>query len=112
MNVQPFVSVTTSVYVPAVCPEIVAVVCPPGDHKYVYGDVPPVGVLATTPIAPPAQDTFVTTAFTAKGVGCVMVTEVVIVHPIPFCIVTVYVPIGKLLAVAVVCAGTVFHRYV
>ena len=62
------------------------------------------------PLLPPLQETFVTVALTAKIGGCVIVTVDGKVQPKPSLMVTEYVPIGKLLAVEVVCVGAVFHK--
>jgi hypothetical protein len=43
--------------VPATSPDIVAVVCPPGDHKYPNGPVPPLTVALTEPLLIPKQVT-------------------------------------------------------
>jgi hypothetical protein len=56
---QPALSVTVTLYVPAVKLFAVAPELPEGDHAYVYGVVPPDGVTVALPLFPPLQDTFV-----------------------------------------------------
>jgi len=80
------------VYVPAVKPEAIAVVCEPElvDHAYVYGEVPPIGDAKALP--PPFTVTlFNTVALSATAVGAVIVTEPeeVAVHPCASVIFTV-----------------------
>ena len=64
--------------------------------------MPPEGVDAIEPLLPPLQETLDVTPDTASGVGWVMVTNVCVVQPIPSLIETEYVPIERLLIVAVV----------
>ncbi len=53
---QPVVaSPTETVYVPALLTLIEEVVCPPGDHKYVYGIAPPVTVAVSVIDPGPAE---------------------------------------------------------
>jgi hypothetical protein len=88
--VQPLLSVTVIVYVPAVNPATVVVVCPLL-HEYVYGPVPPVTpVTDTLPVAPPLQSTLVSVAvgvITAPVVDTIAVA--VWVHPFASVTVTV-----------------------
>jgi len=51
---------------------------------------------------PPEQFIFVTVLFKLMAVGCVIVAVAVAEQPMPFVIVTVYVPSPRLLAVTVV----------
>ena len=55
--VQPFTSVTVTVYVPATkfCGSCTV---EPFDQAYVYGDVPPVGVKLMLPVFAPWHNTF------------------------------------------------------
>jgi hypothetical protein len=55
--VQPFASVTVTLYVPATRPVRSCVVAP-FDQAYAYGAVPPVTVRSIDPVAPPKQATF------------------------------------------------------
>ena len=57
--VQLKLSVTRSVYVPAINPLAVAAEPPLGLQLYVYGEVPPVTVALAVPLAPLKQDTCV-----------------------------------------------------
>jgi hypothetical protein len=58
------------------------------------------GVITTEPLLAPLQVTLVTACVVVIGGGCVMVTEVVAVHPLLSVTVNVYVP-----AASPVCAG-------
>ncbi len=58
VRVQPFASVTVTVYVPAVNPVAVAAVCPPV-QAYVYGAVPPLAVTVAAPVLAPLHNTFI-----------------------------------------------------
>ena len=102
VEVQPFASVTVTVYVPAATPVIDAVVAV-FDHAYVYGDVPPVADAVAPPSDNPLQVMVESTCEAATNtVGSVTVDELVEVQPFASVTVTVYVPADKLLAVAVV----------
>jgi hypothetical protein len=80
--VQPFLSVTVTVYVPAVRLVAVALVPPLGAHEYVYGTVPPPAVTVAPPVAPPLHLTLVVELIEAvRTVGCVIVTAAVAVQP-------------------------------
>ena len=54
---HPLLSVTVTVYVFADNPVLFCVVCPPF-QRYVYGDVPPLGVMLIDPVDAPLQSTF------------------------------------------------------
>jgi hypothetical protein len=88
--VQPFASVTVTVYAPATKPEAVAAVPPDGAHEYVYGLVPPAGVTVAEPLLPPLHDTLVCEpAVKLMAVGCVIVKERVVVQLLASVTVTV-----------------------
>jgi hypothetical protein len=78
------------VYTPAARPVAVAVVWPPGIHKYVYGDVPPDTVTIAVPFAPPFAG--VDVAVAVNTAGCVIVTEVTAVQPLASVTVKLHVP--------------------
>src|SRR5690349_14868435 len=60
---QPALSVTVYVYVPAINPVADVVLPPDGAHELVYGGDPPIFVASAAPSFPPKQETFwVTTA--------------------------------------------------
>jgi hypothetical protein len=62
----------------------------------------------TLPVAPPLQSTFVVEGIEiVSSDGCVIVAIVDVVHPFASVAVTVYIPTGRLLIVAVV--APVFH---
>ena len=66
--VHPFASVTVTVYVPAISPVAVGVVCTGVVfHEYVYAGVPPAGVTVAVPVVPPKQFTFVPVAVAVKA---------------------------------------------
>ena len=75
MAVQPFASVTVTVYVPWSKPVIVCVVCPPGLHKKVYGGVPPDGFAVAVPsfVVGPVSSVAVAVTLT-EDEGSVIVT--------------------------------------
>jgi hypothetical protein len=81
-EVQPFASVTITVYVPAESPVALDPFPPLGDHAYVYGVVPPVGVTVAEPVLPPKQSTGDELAEVVSTGGCVITTEEVDVHPL------------------------------
>ena len=66
-----------------------------------YGAVPPVGVVDIVPLLPLLQDTLVMVLVTARGVGCVIVTDDPAIQPIPSLTETEYTPIERLLMVDV-----------
>ena len=103
--VHAFASVTVTVYVPALRPEAVAFVCPPGAHANVYGDVPPTGVAVALPVLPPLHFTFtIEPVLTDKATaGCVITADAVAVQAFASVTVTVYVPALRPVAVALVC---------
>ncbi len=70
--VQPFASVTTTLYVPATrfCGSCNVEVF---DHRYAYGAVPPAGVKLMLPVDAPLHNTFVPTALADKALGSVIV---------------------------------------
>src|SRR5205814_4768921 len=94
--VHPLLSVTVNVYVPAVSPAC--------DGVIVYPGVPPLGVITTEPFVPPLHVTLVTTCVVVIGGGCVIVTDVVAVHPLLSVTVNVYVP-----AVSPACDGVIVY---
>src|SRR6476620_2490278 len=58
--VNPLMSVTVTVYIPAMRPVAVCVVCTGVVfHEYVIGVAPPLGVTVALPVACPLQATFV-----------------------------------------------------
>ncbi len=90
--VQPFASVTVTLYVAALKLVAVGVVCPLF-QRYVYAPVPPLGVAVAVPFAPPLQDTFVPVTVTVTPVaGWVIMALEVVVQPFASVTVTVYVP--------------------
>jgi hypothetical protein len=68
--IHPLESVTVTVYVPAVSPVAVIVVCT-GElfHEYVYGEVPPAGTAVAVPSDPPNVVTGVELAVAVNCVG-------------------------------------------
>ncbi len=58
LAVQPILSVTVTVYVPAVRLEAVAAVPAPRVQLYVYGAVPPLATIVALPVAVPLHATF------------------------------------------------------
>ena len=89
--IQPLASVTVTVYVPALSPVAVGVVCTGVVfHEYVYGAVPPVAFTVAVPLFPPLHNTFVEPATTALSTGgCVILTDAVPVQPLESVTVTV-----------------------
>jgi hypothetical protein len=76
----------------------------------VYGAVPPVGATLAEPLPPPLQDTFIKVdAVAPSEVGSATVAVAVVVQLCASVTITVYVPAGSPLAVAVVCAGEVLQ---
>ena len=59
------------------------------DHKYVYGDVPPVAVKLAAPVDPALQDTSVPEILALSAAGSVIVTEAVAVQLLSSVTVTV-----------------------
>jgi len=107
--VHPLASVAVTVYVPAVRLLIVADV-DPVFHKYEYPTVPFDANEVAEPVEAPLHNTFVVEGIdTVNVVGCEIVAVVDAVHPFASVAVTVYVPIVRLLIVAVV--APVFHKY-
>ena len=98
------VSVTVTVYTPAVNPEIDWVVAPPGLQEYVNGPTPPLTPTVAVPSFPPLQETGVELAVALKLQG-IEFTVVVAVAIQPFASVTVtaYVPAPRPVIVCVVC---------
>ena len=67
--VQPFLSFTVTVYVPAERPVALELLPPEGAQVYVNGEVPPVTVAEALPVAPPLHFTLaVTLALTLSDV--------------------------------------------
>ena len=59
-------------------------------HAYMYGDVPPFAKAVADPLAPPLHDTGVLAVIaTVSNGGCVIVTVVCAVQPLPSVAVTV-----------------------
>jgi hypothetical protein len=87
--VQPFASVTVTVYVPAQRPVVVAAVPPEGAHEYVYGAVPPEATTVAEPVHWPLQRMFTCEPVVVIAGGCVIVYVLVIVHPFASVTVTV-----------------------
>ncbi len=73
--------------------------------------MPPFAETVAEPVLLPKHDTFVYPKIFAfkPAAGCVIVTETVVLQLFASLTVTEYVPAERLLAVAVYCAGTVFH---
>jgi hypothetical protein len=97
--VQPFASVTVTVYEPAISPVAVEPVPPEGDHAYVYAPVPPDAITDAEPVFPPLHNTFVCVPAVVIAVGCVMVKVFVVVQPFASVVVHVYVPAHNAVAV-------------
>src|SRR5436189_43716 len=93
---QPLLSVTVYVYVPAVSPACDAVI--------VYPLFLHVALPISEPFVPPLHVTLVTTCVVVIGGGCVIVTDVVAVHPLLSVTVNVYVP-----AVSPACDGVIVY---
>ena len=74
--VQPFASVTTTLYVPAAkfCGSCTVALF---DHKYVYGAVPPVDVKSIEPVLFPKHNTFTWVVDKTIGIGPLIVALVV-----------------------------------
>ena len=80
-------------------------------HIYVYGLVPPLAVTVALPLlCPQPGDVLLIIAIGPPGL--LKITLHVAVHIPPSVTVTVYVPAGILVTVALVCAGVVLHTYV
>ena len=60
----------------------------------------------------PANTGLLLVAVATNGAVSVKVTEAVVWQPLASVMVTVNVPAFRLIAVAVVCAGVLFHEYV
>ena len=80
--VQPFASVTVTVYVPAERFIIEGDCAPPGFQSYVYGEVAPCALTVAVPSAPPKQLTGVVRLFTTNGAGSVILKTNVDVQPL------------------------------
>lgn len=67
--VHPFVSVTTTVYVPTKRDDAVAPFPPAGDHEYEYGEEPPFTFTDKVPVLPPLHfmSVFERDKFIAEG---------------------------------------------
>ena len=103
--VQPFASVTVTLYVPA--PNVFgSSTLSPLDHAYVYDVVPPVTVISILPFSPPLHVGFTTTAavvvISRPPEGPVISTLLVVVQLFASVTVTTYVPAARLLATSVV----------
>ena len=66
-----------------------------------YALVPPPAVAIAWPVDPPLHDTFVCVVDTVNSAGCVIVTDVVAVHPLLSVTVTVQVAAVNPVTVAV-----------
>ncbi len=107
--VQPLLSVTVTVYVPALKLLIVAVVLiGVVFHAYVYGNDPPLGSTVALPLLTPQSGFEPLTVHVGLGVVFIVVLHVV-VQPKLSVTVTVYVPALRLLITCVVLAGVVLH---
>ena len=95
LPVHPWLSVIVTEKLPE--PKLLAVapVPPVGDHKYVYGPVPPDATTVAEPLVEPQVGCVGLIAPETK-VGCVTVAEVVAVQPFASVIVAVYVPAARL----------------
>lgn len=100
--VHPFASVIVHVYDPVPRLEAVAAVPPEGVQLYVYGPVPPEGVMVDEPLLPPLQLILVVAAAPATAAGAVMVNDCVVVQLFASVIVQVYDPAERPDAVAAV----------
>ena len=89
VNVQPFASVITQVYGPAMRFAAVEAVPPEGAHRYVYGPMPPDAFTAALPVLPPKQSTAVEVEVAASAVGCETVAEAEVVQPFASVVTTV-----------------------
>lgn len=108
---QPFASVTVTVYDPAISAVAVAPVPPAGAHEYEYGAVPPEAVTVAEPLLPPKQRMFAELVIVAPGPPVFATFAVaVVVHPLASVIVTVYDPAISPVAVAAVPPAGV-HEY-
>ena len=115
VTVQPLLSVTVTVQIPAVNPVTVAVDCAGTGsfHRYVYASVPPAPVAMACPLLPPLHDILVCVVVTVSTTGWVITAVCVAVQPLASVTVTVQVPAVNPVTVAVDCAGAgSFHTYV
>jgi len=71
---HPAASVIVIVYVPIHCPEMLCVVCPPGDQRYVYEPVPPLGFAVALPSQILLHEALDTKTFPKIGAGALIVT--------------------------------------
>lgn len=78
-----------------------------------YGEVPPDAFTVALPVLPPKQFTLLCAPMLllSAAAGCVMVTPTVVWQLFTSRTVQMWFPAPRLLAVAVFCAGVVFHRY-
>jgi hypothetical protein len=79
--VQPFASVTLIVYVPAHRFVALDVVINAGDHKYVYGGLPPDGIADDVPSQAPQLEVFVEEVPTITCIGWLIITVAVAIDP-------------------------------
>src|SRR5664280_634157 len=84
--VHPLLSVTVKVWVPAASPVWAGVMT--------YGPVPPEGVITAEPVLLPKHNTLTWLVIAAvnAAAGCVIVTSIVVVHPLLSVTVKVWVP--------------------
>lgn len=111
--VQPLASDTVQIHVPAVKLFAVAVFCTGVVFQlWTYGVVPPVTATVALPVLPPKQPTLVCALklVASAAAGCRMVTLLAVEHPFASDTVQVQVPAIRLVAVALVCTGVVFHE--
>jgi hypothetical protein len=87
-NVHPLASVIVTVYVLALSPVAVVVVCALL-HKYVYGDVPPLGVTVAVPLLGPLHNISVCVVVAEIADGWVITTDFTEVQPFASVTVTV-----------------------
>jgi hypothetical protein len=106
---QPLASVTETMYVPLARLLIEVVVAPPGLHKYWYGGFPPVAETVAVPLLA-IHGISVTVTETEAPPILLRLAELVAVHPELSVTVTAYVPVPRLLMVAVV-APPGLHKY-
>ena len=88
LAVHPVLSVTVTVYVPAISPDIEEPV-PPLLQLYVYVAMPPETAKEILPVDAPLQRTFVMVSVIEIAEGVVIVTELLVEQPLIFVTVAV-----------------------
>lgn len=78
---QPFASVTDTVYTPWLNPTATEVALPEGFHKNWYGAVPPMAIAVALPLVPPLQAAGVVEVVIDTAAGSLMVTGSVDTQP-------------------------------